>query len=216
MISYNIGKLNFRESILEVKKFLEDVAAAENISQKAVYLQHAKRSINNTLKKRKSLLLEEGYSNTDCLNLGMVQVNRTLQKGYVVVKINDIMAPIKISDGIEMHDDFDPFGYSINKHGSIQVIERASYTDTVLFKLIETYSNFKNFIAEQNAKKDKADHYKVGDRIHLKTIEGSYLILSIDSNYVTVSCNKWKSLGKPPRKFLVSDIKCHHNRKFSL
>lgn len=35
-----------------------------------------------------------------------------------------------------------------------------------------------------------------------------YKIIAMDHTHATISCNKWKTLGKPPVKVRLEDIKC--------
>jgi len=58
---------------------------------------------------------------------------------------------------------------------------------------------------------------KVGDRIHLKTINGHYEIVEILSNGVTITCNAWQAKNNYPDKLITKDIlfkaiKCKYKR----
>ena len=59
---------------------------------------------------------------------------------------------------------------------------------------------------------------KVGDRVHLHSIEGMYLIVEISKSTVKVTCNAWKIRNPKTsiREFPLKDLKCHVNGIYSL
>jgi hypothetical protein len=156
-------------------------------------------NISNVLKKlrdyRNEFLKEE---NVSAINLSTVQHSKKLDpNGCVLIKIQEHILPITVAQDITICDNYEVEHYSINKINNVQLLYYASLDDAAYHKLIGLYMLLKNRY-----------QYKVGNRIHLKTFQGMYKIIAMDHSHVTISCNKWKTLGKPDVKVKIEDIKC--------
>jgi len=156
-------------------------------------------NIVSTLKKlrdyRNEFLKVEDVS---AINLSTVPHSKKIDpKGRVLIQVEGYIVPITVSDVITIFDDYEACYYSINKIDNIQLLYYASPDDMSYHKLIGLYMLLKSRYV-----------YKVGNRIHLKTFEGMYKIVAMDHRHVTISCNKWKTLGKPDKQVLIEDIKC--------
>lgn len=155
--------------------------------------------IAKTLKKllvcRKEFLETNNISITNLISFSH---SRTLNAdGCVLIQVQEHILPIKISEGCKIENNFDSARYSINKVNNKQEIYHSSNDDYALHKLIYLYQEL-----------NKRYKYKVGNRIHLKIFEGMYKIVAMDHDSVTISCNKWKTLGKPNKKVKLEDVKC--------
>lgn len=132
------------------------------------------------------------------INLSTVPHSKKLDpNGCVLIKIQEHILPITIAKDVTICDNYTAEHYSINKINNIQLLFNASIDDYSYHKLIGLYMLLKNRY-----------QYKIGNRIHLKTFQGMYKIIAMDHEHVTISCNKWKSLGKPDVKVKIEDIKC--------
>jgi hypothetical protein len=140
-------------SFLLTPKYMQSYTKARMLLQKidsnsknATYsiLREINAELVKCCKERKKLLLENKISKTDCINLSTVDVMRKLQKNYVVVIINGIIAPIRIDSGVIISDNFNPIHYSINKVKNSQVIQAASTNDIALYSLIKKYTEFRD------------------------------------------------------------------------
>ena len=132
------------------------------------------------------------------INLSTVPHSKKLdENGCVLIKIQEHILPITVAEDVTICDNYKAEEYSINKIDNIQLLYRASTDDYSYHKLIGLYMLLKNRY-----------QYKVGNRIHLKTFQGMYKIVAMDHSHVTISCNKWKTLGKPDIKVKIEDIKC--------
>jgi hypothetical protein len=156
-------------------------------------------NIASVLKKlrdyRNEFLKEE---NVSAINLSTVQHSKKLDpNGCVLIKIQEHILPITVAEDVTICDDYKAEQYSINKINNIQLLYPASNDDYSYHKLIGLYMLLKNRY-----------QYKIGNRIHLKTFQGMYKIIAMDHSHVTISCNKWKTLGKPDVKVKIEDIKC--------
>jgi hypothetical protein len=166
----------------------------------AIDLVHQElENITSVIKKlrdyRNEFLKEEDVS---VINLSTVSHSKTLDRnGCVLIQIQGHILPITVAENVEICDNYNPECFSINKINNSQLLYYASPDDTAYHKLIGLYMLLKNRYV-----------YKIGNRIHLKTFEGMYKIVAMDHKYVTISCNKWKTLGKPDKQVLIEDVKC--------
>lgn len=166
----------------------------------AIDLVHQElENITSVIKKlrdyRNEFLKEEDVS---VINLSTVSHSKKLDRnGCVLIQIQGHILPITVAENVEICDNYNPECFSINKINNSQLLYYASPDDTAYHKLIGLYMLLKNRYV-----------YKIGNRIHLKTFEGMYKIVAMDHKYVTISCNKWKTLGKPDKQVLIEDVKC--------
>lgn len=226
MIEYDFK--HSADAIESIKDVLDQFASNSNMVIKRNCIVVASRWIEKFVKEKRKALADMGYEPTDCMNLGMIVTSKTPQKNYIIIKIKDVIVPVKISDDIKIEEDFDPFLYSINKHGKSQVVEYACKLDEVFYRLYHNYRNLKKTLPEDDVTEDKP--YKVGDRICLKPIRGNYEIVKINKSYVVVTCRKWQETygSMNQRKYHISDIEglyknnpygyqeTNSNRKFKL
>ena len=132
------------------------------------------------------------------INLSTVQHSKKLDaNGCVLIKIQEHILPVTVAEGVVINDDYNAEFFSINKIDNSQLLYYASPDDAAYHHLIGLYMLLKNRY-----------QYKIGNRIHLKTFQGMYKIVAMDHSHVTISCNKWKTLGKPDVKVKIEDIKC--------
>jgi hypothetical protein len=83
-------------------------------------------------------------------------------------------------------DNFDPMKYSILIHLKYsKCIVQATINDQ------EAYLVYKQ-IEEMKAKKAFSPSYKIGDRIHLHSKRGTYRIIDMSEDTITITCNKWQ------------------------
>lgn len=147
----NADKLRQR---LDVNKIDQDV------------LSELKVLLYKLFEKRKKLLQEEfSMLPSDVVNLCKVERRRELKSGYVIIKIGDIIAPIKIADGTFIVDNFTATHYSIVKRKNGQVIEHACEFDIALYTIVEQYVYYKSLYVK-TYKKDldvKLNDYKNGE-----------------------------------------------------
>lgn len=107
MIEYDFkDSADIIESIREV---LDQFVSTSNIVIKRNCIVVASRWIEKFVKEKRKALADMGYEPTDCMNLGMITTSKTPQKNYIIIKIKDVIVPVKISDDIKIEEDFDPF-----------------------------------------------------------------------------------------------------------
>lgn len=151
--------------------------------------------LKEAIKFRNNFLKE---NNLSIINLMTVKHSTTLDaNGSVFIKVDEHVISIPVAKGIKIENNFNPYMYSIVKINNKQEIYYSSDDDYMLYNLISSYQNLKSKY-----------EYKIGNRIHIKTFEGMYQIIAIDHTHVVITCNKWKTLGKPSKKVLLEDIKC--------
>lgn len=156
-------------------------------------------NISNILKKLKDYRNEFlKVEDVSVINLSTVPHSKKLDpNGCVLIKIQEHILPITVAEDVTICDNYNPECFSINKINNSQLLYYASPDDTAYHKLIGLYMLLKNRY-----------QYKVGNRIHLKTFQGMYKIIAMDHQHVIITCNKWKTLGKPDVKVKIEDIKC--------
>jgi hypothetical protein len=88
-------------------------------------------------------------------------------------------------------DHFDPMKYSILIHPKYsKCIVKATINDQ------EAYLVHKQ-IEEMKAQKAFSPSYKIGDRIHLHSKRGTYRIIDMTEDTITITCNKWQYEERP-------------------
>ena len=93
-----------------------------------------------------------------------------------------------------INDHFDPMKYSILIHLKYsKCIVQATINDQ------EAYLVYKQ-IEEMKAQKAFSPSYKIGDRIHLHSKRGTYRIIDISEDTITITCNKWQYEARPFEK----------------
>ena len=156
-------------------------------------LDKMSKSLKTLIKIRETFLKEE---NVSVINLSTVVHSKILSKnGNVIIKVQNVVFEM-LADDVLISDNFDAYAYSIVKINNSQKLKYSSELDTLVHKLVTQYKLTSGKYI-----------YKVGNRIELKTYGGSYAIVSIDDQYATITCKKWKNEGKPNRTIKVSDIK---------
>lgn len=185
-----------RTSIYNKLQICKEITA-RNVKAEDVHdaLQLVTDVLKEAIKERNKFLKE---NNLSIINLMTVKHSTTLDaNGSVFIKIDEHVISIAVAKGVNIENNFNPYRYSIVKINNKQEIYYSSDDDYTLYNLISLYQNLKSKY-----------EYKIGNRIHIKTFEGMYQIIAIDHTHVTITCNKWKTLGKPDKKVLLEDIKC--------
>lgn len=116
-----------------------------------------------------------------------------IKKNYVVLNINDFKIPIKVQGDISITSN--PETVCIVKKNNVQYIVPANSIE-LKYKVIIKAGNILGRCM-----------YKVGDRIVLHSMRGSYIIENINDSTVKLTCKKWKLEGKPSMIRNTSDIK---------
>jgi hypothetical protein len=180
------------KSILSCKQIDDRTFNIELVHQE---LENITNALKKLKKYRDDFFKEE---NVSVINLSTVPHSKKLDpNGCVLIKIQEHILPITVADGVKISDDYTPEVYSINKINNSQLLYIASTDDYSYHILIGLYMLLKNRY-----------QYKIGNRIHLKTFQGMYKIVAMDHTHVTITCNKWKNIGKPNVKVRIEDIKC--------
>jgi len=187
---------------MNTREFIHDsLSTCAAINQRILPIESVHNeleTIGNKLKElisyREKTLKEENLS---VINLSTIVHSKQLDvDGKILIKINELIVPIKVSEGVLIQNDFNAYLYSINKINNVQQVQYADPDDSLLHKLVAIYKPLTDMYK-----------YKVGNRIELNTYGGSYLITYIDHQYAIITCKKWKVEGKNNRKVLISDIK---------
>jgi len=90
-----------------------------------------------------------------------------------------------------INDHFDPMKYSILIHPTYYRCIIYSTTNDQEAYLVDKQ------IKEINAKKAFSPNYKIGDRIHLHSKRGTYEIIDMSEDTVTITCKKWSYESRP-------------------
>jgi hypothetical protein len=88
-------------------------------------------------------------------------------------------------------DNFDPMKYSI--------LISDEWSKCIIYSSTndqEAYLVNKQ-IKEIRAKKAFSRDYKIGDKIHLHSKRGTYRIVDMDEDTITITCNKWQHEVRP-------------------
>lgn len=108
-----------------------------------------------------------------------------------VLNENGSFSLYKPSKYTTISDHFDPMKYSI--------LVSPKWSKCIIDSCIadqETYLVHKQ-IKEMNAKKAFSREYKIGDRIHLHSKRGTYRIIDMSEETITITCNKWQYEARP-------------------
>lgn len=116
-----------------------------------------------------------------------------LTNGEVGIKINGIIHWTKVADDCLIGDNFNPHEYVV-------------ITDT----------RYRNWRMVTNARESEmhqallaiAKQIEPGDRIHLKSINGMYKVVSVENYEMVLTCDTWFRTSRPKRRYHVSDFKC--------
>ena len=127
-----INKLRSRLSLIE--------SASLSYSEAKDFLNNGFReSFDILLKERSVLYLKSKLNAKNFVNLTQVETRRTLEKNYVVIKVENFITPIKIAEGLEISDNFKNYNYCIVKEGISQYIDEACEFDKNLYYIIKKY-----------------------------------------------------------------------------
>jgi hypothetical protein len=195
---------------MNTREFIHDShSTCTAISQRILPIESVHSELETIGNKLKELIKyrEETLKqdNLSVINLSTIVHSKQLDdQGRVLIKINDLVVPIGIAEGVNIHNDFNPYLYSINKIGNAQQVHYADPDDASLHKLVAIYKPLAGMYK-----------YRVGNRIELSIYGGSYKIIHIDHQYATITCKKWQQEGKKNRRVLISDIKCLASNNFN-
>ena len=116
-----------------------------------------------------------------------------ISKNYVVLVFNDTKVPIKIQGDVSITEN--PENVCIVKKHNVQYVVPANSYELKYKIILRAKKILDNVI------------YKIGERIVLHSMKGSYIIEDINSKNVLLTCKKWKYEKKAPMIKPISDIK---------
>lgn len=136
------------------------------------------------------------------MNILLASVNflPKLVNGKVAVINNDGTYTLyNPSKGTIIKDDFDPMCYSILVH--------PKYCKCIVSSCMKDKEHY--WVNKQIKELKQAQSvlpYRIGDKIHVHYRRGTYSIVAIDGDYITITCNKWQYDENPLHRIHKSEF----------
>lgn len=106
-----------------------------------------------------------------------------------------------VSRFCSISDNYNPLDYAMITDGQWKgIIVYADKGDK------ETY--LVNMQLRERILAKKVDQFRIGDRIHIYSRNGMYTVKEIGNEFITITCQRWQTLGEPDMIVLKSDFKC--------
>lgn len=116
-----------------------------------------------------------------------------ISKNYVILVFNDIKVAVKIQGDESVTEN--PENACIIRKNNVQYVVPANSYELKYKSILRAKKILDNVI------------YKIGERVVLHSMKGSYIIEDINDKNVLLNCKKWKTEGKAPMIKPISDIK---------